>query len=374
MSDELEVVREGEAIRSIAFRPSGPDAEDDELRGYDPDHYDPSEGKLASLPGAELYRLVDSKEAAQLEQLVLECPIQWEGNHGSWGSHAAFLKHLLKRPRPALRLLELDGDTMPRALSRGDAVPQLSHLRLGQSGPAQIDVGDLSMLWTAAPDLEQLVVAQASKLKLGKVVAPKLRTLVMGNSAGPVLSAIARGSLPALETLIVRVARAKDVAMLLESKGLGPLRHLGLIADRTKNNRQGDAVIAALLASPQLEALETLDLGGWDASEAALRTLLAAAPRLSRLRELRLSSWRISLDELAEVVEEELLGEFKVRASRRGRPRDETIGRELEHALPVRWLTTTIEELEEREGRDVVQGYSSELSLDDWIEVERRAN
>jgi hypothetical protein len=236
-----------------------------------------------------------------------------------------------------------------------------------------IDVGDLSKLWAVAPDLEQLIIAQGSKLKLGKVVAPKLRTLVVGSSAGPVVGAIARGSLPALETLIVRVARANDAATLLASPGFGKLRHLGLIADRTKPNRQGDAVIAALLASPWLESLESLDLGGWDASEAALRTLLAAAPRLSQLRELRLSSWRLSLDELAEVIEEDLLGEFKARASRRGRPRDQAIGRELEHALPVRWLTTTIEELEEREDRNVVQGFSSELSLDDWIEVERRA-
>lgn len=370
--EELEVVREGGSVRAITFRPAGPDENDDEIRGYDPDHYDPEEGELASLPGAELYRIVDAPEGAGLERLAVSCPVQWEGNHGSWGSHAAFLKHLTRRARPALRLLELDGDTMPRAPSSGDAVPQLSHLRGGQSGPAVIDAGNLSKLWASAPGLEQLVIAEAAKIKLGEIVAPSLRTLVVGSSASPVLAAIARGSLPSLETLVVRVARAKDVTALLESPSLGTIRHLGLVADRTKPSRQGDAVIAALLASSRLEALETLDLGGWDASEASWRELVAAVPRLSRLTELRLSTWRISLDELAEEIEEDLLGDFKTCASHRGRPRDEPIGRELEGAFPVAWLTTTIERIEESDDRDVVYGFSSELCLDDWIEVERR--
>ncbi len=369
---ELEVARDGDSIRGITFRPSGPDDDDDEIRGYDPDHYDPAEGKLASLPGAELYRLVDAPEAAALERLVLSCPVQWEGNHGSWGSHAAFMKHLTRRARPALRLLELDGPTMPRAPSQGDAVPELSFLRAGQSGPAVIDAGDLTKLWVSATGLEQLVIAQAAKLKLGNVVAPSLRSLVIGSSAAPVIRAIAGGSLPALETLVVRVARAKDAAALLDSPGLGQIRHLGLIADRTKPSRQGDGVIAALLASERLDALETLDLGGWDASDATWRALVAAAPRMTRLTELRLSTWRLSLEELAEEIEEDLLQEYKVCASRRGRPRDEPIGRALESAFPIRWLTTTIEPLEESEDRDVVYGFSSGQSLDDFCEVERR--
>lgn len=370
---ELEIVRSDGSIRAMTFRPAGPDRDDDEIRGYDPDRYDPAEGKLATLPGAELYRLVDAPDAARLERLVVACPVEWEGQHGSWGSHAAFIKHLTRRSRPALRSLELDGHTMPRASSQGDAVPQLSHLRSGQSGPAAIDAGDFSKLWAAAPGLEELVVSQASKLKLGKVTASSLVTLVIGSSASPALRAIAGGSLPSLSTLVVRVARAKDAAALLGSPGLGPIRHLGLVADRAVRSRQGDAVIAALLASERLEALETLDLGGWDASKEAWRALVAAAPRLARLTELRLSTWSLSLDELAEEIEVDLLDDFKSRASQRGRLRDQPIGLELGRALPVRWLTTTIERLEEVEDRDVVQGFSSQLSLDDWIEVERRA-
>ena len=369
---ELEVVREGDAIQAIAFRPSGPDDNDDEIRGYDPDHYDPSEDVLAGLPGAELYRLVDAPESAGLARLAVQCPVQWEGNHGSWGSHASFIKHLARRPRPGLRSLEIDGHLLPRSTSKGDAVPQLSHLLGGWSGPTVIDVGNLGKVLAAAPGLEELVVAQAAKLKLGTVVAPSLRTLLMGSSATSVLGAIARSELPALETLVVRVARAKDVAMLLE--GVRPLRHLGIIADRSKPNRQGDAVISALLASEKIQALETLDLGGWDASDKGWRSLIEAAPRLKHLKELRLSTWRLSLADLAADIEEDLLEAFEPCASPRGRPRDEPIGRELEAALPVRWLTTTIEPIEETKDRDLVYGYSSEISLDEWSEVERRAD
>lgn len=372
--EELEVLREDGSVRAITFRPAGPDESGDEIRGYDPDHYDPEEDVLASLPGAELYRLVDAPEGATLERLAVSCPVQWEGNHGSWGSHAAFVKHLTRRARPALKLLELDGAAMPRAPSQGDAVPQLSHLQGGGTGAVVIDAGDFSKLWARAPGLEQFVVADAAKLKLGEIVAPALRTLVLGSSASAVPAAIARASLPALETLVVRVRRGRDVAAILASPGVGVLRHLGLIGDRSKPSRQGDLVIEALLASPRLEALETLDLGGWDASVESWRALVAAAPRLPCLTELRLSTWRLSVEDLAQEIEEGLLTGFKVCASRRGRPRDEPIGRELEAAFPVTWLTTTIEPVAEPDSRDVVYGFSSGLSLDDWTEVERRGD
>ncbi len=362
--------KKGGFIRSITFQPEG--SEEDEIRGYDPDHYDPDDDAFRELPGAKLYRIIDEPVGSRLEQLMVTCPVQWEGNHGAWGSHAAFVKHLSRRPRPSLSLLELDGAALPRSPSQGDAVPQLSHLRSGATGPAVIDAGNFSKLWGAAPALEHLLIPEATKLKLGEVKAPSLRTLLVGCSAAPVLAAIARGSLPQLETLVVRVPRGKEVAALLANPGLGPLRHLGLIADRSKPGRQGDAVIQALLASPHLGSLETIDLGGWDASDAAWQALLAAAPRLPRLTELRLSSWRVSLEALEAEADEEFLAHFKVCGSRRGRPRDEAIGRALEGAFPVRWLTTSVEPVEESEDRDVRYGFSSNLYLDDWSEVERR--
>ena len=305
-------------------------------------------------PGSALHRLVGSDFAARLSSLSLRCPIDAEGNHGCWGHHEAFVKRLLERDRPWLRALDFDGLTLPRPLDHGRAAPQLSFLRFGEMHDAEVTVGDLSALWKRAPGLVHLVLAQPTGITLGEVRAPNLRTLVFGSADSDSLRALAEARLPALETLLVRVGEPGDARALLQSKTLGPLKHLGLIATPSNEGEEarGDELLRVLLSSDRLPHLETLDLGGLDASEEAWAELAAAAPRLSRLKELRLTSW--DLDPAVAQSDDWMEESIAYFSAPRFAPRAQEIGRRLEAALPVKWLlatiVSTIEDTGHREG------------------------
>ena len=293
-------------------------------------------------PGSALHRLLGTDFGARLSSLSLRCPIDAEGNHGCWGHHEAFVRRLLERDRPWLRALDFDGLTMPRPLEHGRAVPQLSFLRFGEMHDAEITVGDLSGLWKRAPGLEHLVLAQPTGITLGEVRAPKLRTLVFGSADSASLQAIAEGHLPALETLIVRVGEPGDAKALLQSKTIGPVKHLGLITTPSTEGEEarGDELLRALLESDRCGQLLTLDLGGLDVAEDAWAELVAAAPRFKRLESLRLTTWDL-VPAVAQSDDwmEESIAYF---SAPRFAPRAQPIGRRLEAVLPVQWLTATI--------------------------------
>lgn len=316
--------------------------------------YGDEDDDFGDEPGSALHRLLSSEFAARVSSLSLRCPIDAEANHGCWGHHGAFVRRLLERDRPWLRSLDFDGQTMPQPLHHGRAAPQLSFLRFGEMHDAEVTVGDLTGLWRRAPGLTNLVLAQPTGITLGEVHAPKLRTLVFGSADSDSLHAIAEGHLPALETLVVRVGEPGDVNALLQSKIIGPLKHLGLIATPSSEGEEarGDEVLRTLLASHRCDRLETLDLGGLDVSDEVWAELIAAAPRFEKLKSLRLTTWELT-PAVAQSDDwmEESIAYF---SAPRFAPRSQPIGRRLEAALPVQWLTativSTIEDTGHREG------------------------
>lgn len=308
------------------------------------------EGERAGAGGA-LLRLLAHPEAGRISSFSLRCPIDAEGNHGCWGHHEGFVERLLSRDWPWLKSLDFDGATLPAPLDHGRQRPQLSFLRFGELHDAEITIGDLSALWARAPRLEHLALAQPTGVTLGAVHAPKLRTLLFGSAWSDALLAIAEGKLPALETLVVRVAEPEDVAALLSSKTIGPFKHLGLIGTPSGEGEedQGDDLIRALIESKRLEQLETLDLGGLDATEAGWARLVEAAPRFKQLKSLRLTSWELD----AEVATSDDWMEDPIRyySAPHFAPRRQAIGARLEAALPVRWMTASIVSVIENRGR-----------------------
>ena len=293
-------------------------------------------------PGSALHRLITTPMAARISSLSLRCPIDAEGNHGCWGHHEVFVENLLRRDWPRLRALDFDGATLPRPPDHGRTAPQLSFLRFGDLHDAEITVGDLSLLWQRAPRLEHLVLAQPTGVVLGTVNAPRLRTLVFGSADSEALTAIAEGKLPSLETLVVRVEEPGDVAALLASKTLGPLKHLGLIATPSGEGQEerGEELLRVLLSSPRCEELETLDLGGLDATARGWQQLLAAAPRFKRLQSLRLTTWE--LDRAVARSDAWMEDSLEYLSDPHFAPRAQPIGKRLEAVLPVRWLTASI--------------------------------
>ncbi len=301
--------------------------------------------------GSALHRLISAPMAARISSLSLRAPLDAEGNHGCWGRHEAFVARLIARDWPRLASLDFDGTTLPRALDHGRRSPELSFLRFGELHDAEITVGDLSGLWKRAPRLQHLALAQPTGVMLGRVNAPALRTLVFGSADSEALNAIAEGKLPQLETLIVRVDEPADVASLLRSRTIGAFKHLGLIATPSGegDEERGDELVRVLVESERCEQLETLDLGGLDATERGWSQLVHAAPRFKRLESLRLTTWE--LDPSVAKTDDWMEDSLHHFSGPHFAPRQQPIGRLLEQALPVRWMTASIVSVVENTGR-----------------------
>ncbi|MDP3156415.1 MAG: hypothetical protein Q8N23_27310 [Archangium sp.] len=301
--------------------------------------------------GSALHRLISAPMAARISSLSLRAPIDAEGNHGCWGHHEAFVARLIARDWPWLRSLDFDGATLPRSLEHGRGSPELSFLRFGELHDAEITVGDLSALWKRAPRLQHLALAQPTGVMLGQVHAPALRTFVFGSADSESLNAIAEGKLPLLETLIVRVDEPADVASLLRSRSIGAFKHLGLIATPSGEGEEerGDEILRVLVESDRCEQLETLDLGGLDATERGWSQLVHAAPRFKRLQSLRLTTW--ALDPSVAKTDDWMENSIEFFSGPHFAPRQQPIGRFLEQALPVRWMTASIVSVVENTGR-----------------------
>ncbi len=302
-------------------------------------------------PGGALLRLLSQAGAGRISSFSLRCPIDAEGNHGCWGHHEVFVQRFMMRDWPWLKSLDFDGATLPVPLDHGRKSPELSFLRFGEMHDAEITIGDLSMLWIRAPRLEHLAIAQPTGVTLGQVNAPKLRTLLFGSAWSDALLAIAGGKLPALEKLVVRVDSPEDVAAILASKTIGPFKHLGLIGTPSGEGEEerGDEILRALVQSHRLEQLETLDLGGLDATEAGWAQLVEAAPRFKSLKSLKLTTWE--LDPEVTTTDDWMEDPVRYYSGPHFSPRRQPIGQRLEAALPVKWMTATIVSVIENTGR-----------------------
>lgn len=316
-------------------------AEEDAWLGYEDAFGDEDEDDSELPEGLAVRQLLDRPIAARLASIAADAPLSAEGNHGCWANHTDFLRDLLASDRPWLTNLELDPLSLPASSVHGTQSPALSMLAMGFMHDAEIKVGDIRALWARAPRLEHLVLAQPLDAVLGTIDAPKLRTLVYGSPFAEGLDAIARGSLPALETLLVRVRDGAMVTRILANPTLANVRTLGLVAVAESSSLgHADGVIDALLASPFPEQVEVLDLGGFIASDACYRKLVDAAKRFGSLRELRLTTWSIARDaegtpEVGSWWDGDDTAPFLTEAAA---PRDRAIGAALAEALPVRWL------------------------------------
>lgn len=337
VADELTLAWRDGFIDAITYSPP---VGGEEAQGYgETDDEDEEDEESELPPGRALASLIDRTIAARLTRLSVLCPIDAEGNHGCWGRHTAFTERLVAKPRPWLRSLDFDGQLLPRPI---DGRPQLSFLRFGFMHDADVEVGDLSPLWKHAPRLESLVIAQPQQLELGRIEAPALRTLVVGSGAASHLGPIAAGTLPALETLLIRVSNPTDVELVLRNRHFDRLKHLGLIVEPAADGETqlGDDVLRALLRSSRLEQLVSLDLGGLDASETGWGALIDAAPRLSGLSQLRLTTWE---PDAAVLETDDWLEESVERFSApRFRLREQAVGKRLAQRLPVEWLVATM--------------------------------
>ncbi len=238
---------------------------------------------------------LDQPIVARLSRLAIDTMLSAEGNHGCWGGNDRTMKRLLARPRPQLRTLEFDRWMMTLPLDPTTSEARLSHLVKCVMHDAEISFGDLSKLWDVAPDLEHLVIAQGTVVKLGRVRAPKLRTLCLGlMPVGPAhLDALATAELPSLRVLGLRFGTGgygdkkpstSKLKRLLASPSLASLESLELL-----RATDADELLDALAKSPLFPRLSRLDLGGTSASEAAYRRFADASPRAAALRELWLS-------------------------------------------------------------------------------------
>jgi uncharacterized protein (TIGR02996 family) len=152
------------------------------------------------------------------------------------------------------------------------------------------ELGDVSKLYKAFPRLERLRLRGGS-MALGKLALPELRSFAVetGGLDGGCIKSICSAKWPKLESLKLYFGddnygasgNVKSILPILAGKGLGALRHLGLMnADFT------DALCAALPKAKVLPQLETLDLSLGTMSDVGAAALVAAKAQLSHLKRL----------------------------------------------------------------------------------------
>jgi uncharacterized protein (TIGR02996 family) len=175
--------------------------------------------------------------------------------------------------------------------------------------------GDISAIYELAPQLEHLVL-QGESIEVGSTVAlPRLRSLelITTNALESTIFAIASSPLDALESLVVWTGGQPDdprtdddVAELLRTDRPN-LRHLGI-----RNSQNSDRIVAALVESPLVPRLRTLDLSLGCLTAVGANLLAGARDRFARLERLDLSENllpEVAGGELARVAREVVFGE-----------------------------------------------------------------
>ncbi|NUP14312.1 MAG: WGR domain-containing protein [Polyangiaceae bacterium] len=155
------------------------------------------------------------------------------------------------------------------------------------------EVGDIGKLWALYPNLEQLTL-QGGNIGLGKVVAPKLRSLTLRTGGLPrrALQSLAAASFPSLERLEIWTgsdsyggdSQFKDLAPLLSGGSLPKLTHLGIA-----NCAYVGEVVRALMRSNVLGQIQSLDLSKGALTDDDATTLLENKALFGRLSSLDLS-------------------------------------------------------------------------------------
>jgi Ran GTPase-activating protein (RanGAP) involved in mRNA processing and transport len=151
-------------------------------------------------------------------------------------------------------------------------------------------VGNVAPLYKALPGLRSLQL-RGSSVDLGKVDLPELREFIVqsGGLERSAVKSINAAKWPKLERLEVWFGSQdygaggdeKDLANILDAKGLPRLKHLGLC-----NAEFTDRLCALLPKSRVLKQLETLDLAMGTMTDAGAEVLAANADAFKHLKRL----------------------------------------------------------------------------------------
>jgi uncharacterized protein (TIGR02996 family) len=237
------------------------------VHGLDPEgHVARAIGRLLSCPMGRFTRLV---------QLEIGEPFFGEG----WPTFDGVLAMMTRAALGGLRGLEMDA-----------AGYQLSWTHSGNLGP----------LLAKSPFLEEISL-RLGEINLGpNLDLPRLRamTLMTGGLPRKSVEAIGAASWPSLEKLVVYLGRQEyggdatvdQLAGFLHRPDAFPkLTHLGLC-----NSEWQDEIVKAVVASPILPQLRSIDLSCGTLEDRELDPIFAAAPKLRHLASLDVSKSYLS--------------------------------------------------------------------------------
>lgn len=190
-------------------------------------------------------------------------------------------------------------------VAAADQLPNLKALYLGEMIYEENEVSwiyqcDISALWSAFPRLEVLCIRGTNGLSLGQLRLNHLKQLTIETGGLPksVLAEVAAAQLPALEHLELYLGTANygwdgtiaDVQPLLSGKLFPQLKYLGL-----RDSEIADEVAKAVVKSPLLERIDTLDLSLGTLGDEGAEALLAS-PAVKQLKRLDLHHHYMSAD------------------------------------------------------------------------------
>lgn len=188
-------------------------------------------------------------------------------------------------------------------------------------------IGDASKLWPAFPALEK-VVLQSGSMELGKIVLPECRAFHVhtGGLDAASIKSLCSGYWPKLETLEIWFGQdnygaegdLKQIQPILEGKGLGNLKHLGL-----KNAEFTDDIAVALGKSKILKQLQSVDLSMGTLTAKGVEAIAADKAAFAHLDLLDISDNAIGDEAAASKLLAGVCKELKIEVQDPGRVEDE---------------------------------------------------
>lgn len=217
-----------------------------------------------------LSSLLDDPNAGQVTALVF----------GDWGGTAEG-----NNSGPVVEMLVDNASKLPRltALFLGD-------MTFEECEVSWINQCDISPIYAAFPNLEELRIRGTMELSLGQLEHDRLRRLIIetGGLTVAQLRQVASAELPMLEHLEVWLGddgygwdgSADDVKPLLDGARFPKLKYLGL-----RNSQDADEIAEAAASAPVVTRIEVLDLSLGTMSDAGAAAL-ASSTAVRSLKKL----------------------------------------------------------------------------------------
>ena len=202
-------------------------------------------------------------------------------------------------------ITDLEGDAQFQdelnALSKTGKLPTIRRLVVGDFTSEECEIswssiGNVGKVWPVLPNLQYLKV-HGGEISLGDIEHDELRELVVetGGLPGSTARKLSDVSLPKLTSLELWLGTAdyggssavKDLAGLLQGKGLPELKHLGL-----QNADFQDEIVAALCTAPIVKQLESLDVSMGVLTSDGANAMVAHADHFAHLKSINVDeSW-----------------------------------------------------------------------------------